>query len=153
MFFDYLQYLHDTNLTLTSILLTILQVSRSGKLPRRLLIQMDNFVRENKNKFVFGFFAYLVEAKIFHEVRSTLQIRPPLCDSGHLKSILFLRLFKHATPHTRIMQSLFYVVPMKRHSIPLEGCSLTNKPFSQDSVHVYFATFGYRPWLQKEQRL
>ena len=69
-FFDFLQFSHDTNLTLTSLLFTIMEVSSNqGKMPRRLLIQMDNCVRENKNKFVMGFLAYLVEVKIFSEVR------------------------------------------------------------------------------------
>lgn len=67
-FFDFLQFSHDTNLTLTCILLTLIEVCKVSALPRRLLIQMDNCVRENKNKYVFGFLAYLVEIELFSEV-------------------------------------------------------------------------------------
>lgn len=67
-FFDFLQISHDCNLTLTCVLLTIVEVLKQRKLPRRLLLQMDNCVRENKNKYVFGFLAYLVEKKVFSEV-------------------------------------------------------------------------------------
>ena len=35
---------------------------------------MDNCVRENKNKYVFGFLAMLVEMNIFTEVRKTFQL-------------------------------------------------------------------------------
>lgn len=71
-FFDFLQFSHDTNLTLTCILLTLIEVCNTAPVPRRLLIQMDNCVRENKNKYVFGFLAYLVEVGIFSEVILTL---------------------------------------------------------------------------------
>lgn len=71
-FFDFLQFSHDTNLTLTSILLTLIEVSKHGRLPKQLLIQMDNCVRENKNKFVLGFLSYLVEIGVFCEVRILL---------------------------------------------------------------------------------
>lgn len=68
-YFDFLQFSHDTNLTLTSVVQTILDIGRrNGSLPRRLLLQMDNCVRENKNRFVLGFLTYLVEAGIFAEV-------------------------------------------------------------------------------------
>ena len=67
-FFDFLQCPHDCNLTLTSLLLTLSAMAKRGPLPRRLLLQMDNCVRENKNKYVLGFLSLLVEKKIFSEV-------------------------------------------------------------------------------------
>ena len=67
-FFDFLQFPHDTNLTLTSILLALLEISKLKKLPKHLFIQMDNCVRENKNKYVLGFLAYLIEIELFSEV-------------------------------------------------------------------------------------
>ena len=67
-YFDFLQWPHDCNLTLCTFLETILQISRHQLLSNRLLIQMDNCVRENKNKYVMGFFAILVELGIFSEV-------------------------------------------------------------------------------------
>ena len=47
---------------------TVLQSTERQPLPHRLLIQMDNCVRENKNKYVMAFFAILVELGIFTEV-------------------------------------------------------------------------------------
>ena len=67
-FFDFLQFSHDANLTLTCMLLALMEVCKVSTLPRRLLIQMDNCVRENKNKYVFGFLAYLIELQVFSEV-------------------------------------------------------------------------------------
>ena len=67
-FFDYLQWPHDCKLTLTVLLITLQQLSIERKFPSRLLIQMDNCVRENKNKYVFGFLALLVEMDLFTEV-------------------------------------------------------------------------------------
>lgn len=67
-FFDSLQWPHDCNLTLTSLLMTLTSLSREGVLPSRLLIQMDNCVRENKNKYVMAFMCYLIEMDIFTEV-------------------------------------------------------------------------------------
>ena len=67
-YFDYLQWSHDTNLTITCLMNTLMECSREKVLPRKLLLQMDNCVRENKNKYVMGFLSYLVEKKVFHEV-------------------------------------------------------------------------------------
>ena len=64
-FFDFLQWAHDCNLTLTCLLNTLREVSKCRPLPSKLLLQMDNCVRENKNKYVL---AWLVEKKIFAEV-------------------------------------------------------------------------------------
>lgn len=70
-YFDFLQFSHDTNLTVTCILLTLIEIFKiNSKMPRRLFIQMDNCVRENKNKYVLGFLAYLVEQEIFSEVKN-----------------------------------------------------------------------------------
>ena len=66
-YFDFIQWPHDCNLTITTLLFTLANIAHNGYLPRRLLLQMDNCVRENKNKYVFGFLALLVEKKIFNE--------------------------------------------------------------------------------------
>ena len=55
-------------LTLTCLLLTLVEVCKERPLPSKFLLQMDNCVRENKNKYVMGFLAYLVQMKIFVEV-------------------------------------------------------------------------------------
>ena len=67
-YFDFLQWSHDCNLTLCTLMETLLQIAARQPLPHRLLIQMDNCVRENKNKYVMAFFAILVELGIFTEV-------------------------------------------------------------------------------------
>ena len=54
--------------TITTLLLTLVEISQKGPLPRKMLLQMDNCVRENKNKFVMAFLALLVEKRVFVEV-------------------------------------------------------------------------------------
>lgn len=71
-FFDFLQFPHDCNLTLSCILHTLEHIGKSRILPPKLFIQMDNCVRENKNKYVFGFLSLLVEKNIFTEVRKIM---------------------------------------------------------------------------------
>ena len=68
-YFDCLQWPHDCNLTLTCILNTLSELSKHRTLPPKLLLQMDNCVRENKNKYVYGFLLLMVELNIFTEVR------------------------------------------------------------------------------------
>ena len=68
-YFDYLQWPHDCNVTLSTLLYTLVEIgSKEGYIPRKLLLQFDNCVRENKNKFVMGFMAWLVEKEFFSEV-------------------------------------------------------------------------------------
>ena len=43
-------------------------------LSKKILIQMDNCVRENKNKYVFGFLSLLVEKNIFTEVSNVVDM-------------------------------------------------------------------------------
>ena len=69
---DFLQWPHDPNLTI-NVLLRVLkeylpQIAKSGGLPAKLYLQLDNCVRENKNKFVLTFLALLVEQGVFQEV-------------------------------------------------------------------------------------
>ena len=73
-FMDILQWPHDSNLT-TSIISRVLFLhmkSNDGVLPPVLYVQMDNTSRENKNKFVMGYFAWLVHCGIFRKVMSSL---------------------------------------------------------------------------------
>lgn len=66
-FFDLFEYSHSTNLTL-SVLLSIFYMLKES-LPDVLYLQMDNCARENKNRYVLAFMAYLVERKIFRKVK------------------------------------------------------------------------------------
>jgi hypothetical protein len=70
VFMDILQWPHDSNLT-TSIISRVLFLhmqQNGGVLPPVLYVQMDNTSRENKNKFVMGYFALLVKCGIFRKV-------------------------------------------------------------------------------------
>lgn len=73
-YFDFLQWSHDCNLTLCTVLEALLQTAKQQPLPHRLLIQMDNCVRENKNKYVLAFCAVLVQLGIFTEVTLILSL-------------------------------------------------------------------------------
>ena len=67
-YFDFLQWSHDCNLTLCTLLDTVMHVAKQRVLAPRLLVQMDNCVRENKNKYVMGFMTLLVHLGIFSQV-------------------------------------------------------------------------------------
>ena len=66
-FFDFGQFPHSSNLTMT-ILLDVLYMYKDS-LPPTLYLQMDNCCRENKNKFVFAFCCLLVELKVFKKIK------------------------------------------------------------------------------------
>ena len=96
-YFDFIQWPHDCNLTITTLLFTLANIAHNGYLPRRLLLQMDNCVRENKNKYVFGFLALLVEKKSFNEASmgrgelhcgTSLYIIISECTSLHIRELL-----------------------------------------------------------------
>ena len=63
--FDYYQYPHDSNLTMTVLLEVLVRWSEEFDLPPILYLQFDNCVRENKNRYMFALLALLVEDKIF----------------------------------------------------------------------------------------
>ena len=57
---------HDANLTIECINRCItFHQEKYGRLPRTLNLQMDNCTRENKNTYMFGFLAWLVERGVF----------------------------------------------------------------------------------------
>jgi hypothetical protein len=59
----------DSNLTIEVLqrVLTSIEEKR-GKLPRKLYLQMDNCVRENKNRYVLGYLSWLVLRGVFDEI-------------------------------------------------------------------------------------
>lgn len=67
-FVDLLQWPHDSNLTMTVLYNVLVDYCRLRDLPENLYLQMDNTSRENKNKYVLGFCAILVQLKIFKKV-------------------------------------------------------------------------------------
>lgn len=67
---DLIQYPHDSNLTLTVIINSLIHFIRSNHLPQVLYLQMDNTCRENKNKYILTFCAILVHLDIFQKVCS-----------------------------------------------------------------------------------
>ena len=71
---DLLQWPHDSNLVLNSILQTLYcKYKEERKLPPILYIQMDNCSRENKNRFIIGFFSILVQIGLVNEVLTISQ--------------------------------------------------------------------------------
>ena len=66
--FDYYQFPHDANLTMTVLLDVLVYWSNNYLLPPILYLQFDNCVRENKNRYMFALLALLVEKKIFEKV-------------------------------------------------------------------------------------
>lgn len=66
-FFDLFEYSHSTNLTL-SVLLSVIYMLRES-LPDVLYLQMDNCARENKNRYLLAFMAYLVEKGVFRKIK------------------------------------------------------------------------------------
>ena len=65
---DLLLWPHDSNLTMTVLYNVLTDYTRSHNLPENLYLQMDNTSRENKNKYVLGFCAILVQLKNFKKV-------------------------------------------------------------------------------------
>ena len=65
-FVDIYEYPHDANLTI-NILLWCLE--KHSPLPPVVHLQFDNCFRENKNRYIFGVCALLIELKIVKKVR------------------------------------------------------------------------------------
>lgn len=66
-YYDLLQWPHNCNITL-NVLLRILE--DLDTLPPTLYLQLDNCFRENKNKYLLAFCAYLVHKKLFKKVNN-----------------------------------------------------------------------------------
>ena len=66
--FDYYQYPHDSNLTMTVLLEVLVRWSENFDLPPILYLQFDNCVGENMNRYMFALLALLVEEKSFEKV-------------------------------------------------------------------------------------
>ena len=66
--FDYYQYPHDSNLTMTVLLEVLVRWSEKFDLPPILYLQFDNCVGENMNRYMFALLALLVEEKSFEKV-------------------------------------------------------------------------------------
>ena len=68
-YYDLLQWPHDCNITI-HILLEVLQflARQLNSVPEVLYLQLDNCYRENKNRYIFGFCALLVQLKIVKKV-------------------------------------------------------------------------------------
>lgn len=64
-----------SNMTIEVLRRVLLAIdSASDNMPRLLNLQLDNCGGENKNKFVFAFLAYLVQAGIFQEIHLSFLI-------------------------------------------------------------------------------
>ena len=67
-FVDTQMWPHDSNLSMNILLAILVDQCKVDGLPPTLFLQLDNCFRENKNQYVFGFLALLVQKKIFKEV-------------------------------------------------------------------------------------
>lgn len=76
-FIDHCQFPHDANLVVNALMKTIEDLDEKGLLGADLFIQVDNTVRENKNCFLIGYLADLVDREIFRKVFSSSQIPSP----------------------------------------------------------------------------
>ena len=70
VFIDLLQWPHDSNLTITVLYNILLDYSQTHSLSETLYLQLDNTSRENKNRYLIGFCALLVESHVFKKVCS-----------------------------------------------------------------------------------
>lgn len=71
-FMDLFEYPHDANLTLNILLWTL---ERNSPLPPVLHLQFDNCFRENKNRYIFGMCALLIELKLVKKVRNYINLQ------------------------------------------------------------------------------
>ena len=65
---DVCQWSQDTNITIYALLHVLLDFTEH--LPEVLYLQLDNAGNQNKNRYLLGFCALLVEKKIFRKVRN-----------------------------------------------------------------------------------
>ena len=93
--FDF--WTHDANLHLSFLYVYLQQMKQQNLLGRNLMIQMDNCWKDNKNKFLLGFAAVLVEKKIFSSV-IIFYLQP-----GHSHDFVDAECFKPLGNHTRFM--------------------------------------------------
>lgn len=66
--FDYYKYPHESNLTEQFLLDTLVKVSEEFDLPPIVYLQLNNYVRENKNQHMFALLTLLVEEMIFKKL-------------------------------------------------------------------------------------
>ena len=60
----------DSNVTIEVLQRVLIEIEdKKGRLPSKLYLQMDNCVRENKNKFVIGYLSWLVQRGVFQEIQ------------------------------------------------------------------------------------
>lgn len=65
-FYDICQWPQDTNLTIHALVHVLLDFCEN--MPEVLYLQLDNAGNQNKNRYLLGFCAYLLEKRIFRKV-------------------------------------------------------------------------------------
>jgi hypothetical protein len=66
---------HDANLTITLLFNELMRLFKEKKLARVLHLQLDNCAKENKNRWLIGFFAYLIGVGLLDNL--TVDFLPP----------------------------------------------------------------------------
>jgi len=90
---------HDSNLHISFLFSYLRELKEKGKLGKRLMLQMDNCWKDNKNKFFLGFLAELSAAKWFKSIE-VYYLRP-----GHSHAIVDRDCFKPLGKHARCTYS------------------------------------------------
>ena len=108
-----MQFPHDSNLDLNCILNILYNTySQERKLPPIIKIHLDNCSRENKNKFIIGFFFRLVEKRLINEVK--------LKYTSHFlrHCLIYLAKIRSTQFRIKILQAAFqYLCKLAEHRI------------------------------------
>lgn len=87
--FDFYQFPHDSNLTMTVLLDTLVYWTNDYLLPPILYLQFHNCVRENKNRYMFALLTLLIEEKIFEKVCVSLSGNYFICHAANGSNSLY----------------------------------------------------------------
>lgn len=90
---------HDSNMHMSFLFSYLRSLKEQGKLGKRLMLQMDNCWKDNKNKYFLAFLGELVATKWFTSIE-VYYLRP-----GHSHAMVDRDCFKPLGRHTRAMYS------------------------------------------------
>jgi hypothetical protein len=133
---------HDANLHISFLFTYLRELKEKGKLGKRLMLQMDNCWRDNKNKYLLGFLAELIAAKWFVNIE-VYYLRP-----GHSHGIVDRACFKPLGRQTRFMYS--YWTPEEFWS------SFVTPAFRQKMIRVrqleHLIVWDWKEWMENSLR-
>eukprot|EP00795_Rhopilema_esculentum_P008448 gene8448-14434_t len=68
-FIDLMQWAHDSNLVMNTLYRVLVDIATEQRLSPVLYLQLDNCWRENKNRYIFAFLAWLVQKDVVRKVK------------------------------------------------------------------------------------